>query len=212
MQPHTDTPFPLPNVSEVTCMDPSRPSLVVEKVCKTVRLICFLVQNGVSKSKVMHDVHFMIKRGKNLGKTLNNAVVRHHEALTCRSRDAHMSFVSPMEYQFSCSGSPPRLSYVGRRKGASSPYTRRQHCHALHYSRETPAHRIVGLCRGDEDTLVGSGLRRYSMGGRVKITGPASMLSDDVVEEEYRVDEAAEEFIDRFYRELRLQKWLDHCC
>ncbi|XP_028777819.1 uncharacterized protein LOC114734358 [Neltuma alba] len=212
MKPHSDTPFSLPDVSDVTCMDPGRPSLVVEKLCKTVRLIGFLVQNGVSKSKVMHDVHFMMKRGKNLGKTLNNAVVRHHEALTCRSRDAHLSFISPMEYQFSCSGSPPRLSYAGRRKGGSPPYTRRQHHHALHYSRETPVHKIAGLCRGDEDTLVASALGNYSTKGRAKITGPSSMLSDDVVEEEYRVDEAAEEFIERFYRELRLQKWLDHCC
>ncbi|MCI69889.1 hypothetical protein A2U01_0091152, partial [Trifolium medium] len=30
------------------------------------------------------------------------------------------------------------------------------------------------------------------------------------MEEEFHVDKAAEEFIDRFYRELRLQKWLDH--
>ncbi|KAK4276980.1 hypothetical protein QN277_015058 [Acacia crassicarpa] len=207
MKPHNSN---LPNnVSDVTCMDPSRPSLVVEKLCKTVRLICFLLQNGVSKSKVKHDMHFVMKRGKDLGKTLNNAVVRHHEALTCRSRDSHMSFVSPMDYQFSCSGSPPRLSYVGRRKGVSPLYTtRRQHHHALQYAHVTPVHRIAGLCRGDEDTLVGN----YSR-GRVKITEPTSMLSDDVVvEQEYRVDEAAEEFIERFYRDLRLQKWLDHCC
>ncbi|KAF7830104.1 DUF761 domain protein [Senna tora] len=176
-------------------MDPGRPAAVVEKLWKTVRLIRFLLQNGVSKSKVMNDVQLMMKRGKHLGKTLNNAMVRHHEALTCRSRDAHVSFVSPLEYQFSCSGSPPRLSYS-------------QH-HALHYSCRD--HRMVGLCRGNEETLV---MGHYPMRGRVKITGPASLLSDDVVEQEYRlgVDEAAEEFIERFYRDLRLQKWLDHCC
>lgn len=213
MKPHSHTQFSLPDVTDVTCMDPnSRPPLVVEKLCKTVRLICFLVQNSVSKSKVIHDVHLVMKRGKDLGKTLNNAMVRHHEALTCRSRDSHMSFVSPMEYQFSCSSSPPRPSYVGRRKSMSPPYTRRQHHHALAYPRETPVHRIVGLCRGHDDALVGPGLGHCPIGKRVKITGHDSLLSDDVVEKEYRVDQAAEEFIERFYRELRLQKWLDHYC
>lgn len=215
MKPHSDNPLSLPNVSDVTCMDPSRPSLVVEKLCKTVRLICFLVHNGVSKSKVMHDVNFVMKRGKNLGKTLNNAVVRHHEALTCRSRDSQLSYVSPLEYQFSCSGSPPRLSHHGggRRKGGSPIYTRRQNHHALQYSRVPQGHRISGLCRGDEDAVVGSGVGGCTTKARVKITGPTSMLNDDVlVEREYRVDEAAEEFIERFYRDLRLQKWLDHCC
>lgn len=219
---HTDSAFcdlRIPNVSDVTCMDPGgiRTPMVVEKLCKTVRLICFLVQNGVSKSKVMQDVHVMMKRGtKHLGKSLNNAMLRHHEALTCRSRDSHMSFVSPIEYQFSCNGSPPRLSYTtsaGRRKNASPPYTRRHQHHAL-----LP----YGLCRGNhvETTkLVGSGLghgyyHNMGLGNRVKITDPASMLSDcdDVVGLEYRVDQAAQEFIDRFHRDLRLQKWLDLYC
>ncbi|XP_061369601.1 uncharacterized protein LOC133312430 [Gastrolobium bilobum] len=178
-------------------MDPSHPPMVAEKVCKTVRLIGFLIQNGVSKSKIMHDVQDVMKRGKNIGKALNDVVVRHHEALTCRSRDSHMSFVSPMEYQFSCSSSPPRHSHANRRKlSPATPHARRHD-------------KAVRLCRGtDNDALAGHycPIRR-----RVNITASAaSMLRE--TEKDFHVDEAAEEFIDKFYRELRLQKWLDHYC
>ena len=192
--------FPLPqHVADITCMDPNRPPLVAEKVFKTVRFIGFFIQNGVSKSKVVvHDMQDVMKRGKNIGKALNDVVARHHQALTCRPRDAHVAFVSPLEYQFSCSGSPPRLSsHAGRRNlSQASPAVRR-----------SPAHRAVRMCRGGDGGADGTIHRR------VKITGSAaSMFNVDRAEKDFHVDEAAEEFIARFYRDLRLQKWLDHYC
>ncbi|KHN10183.1 hypothetical protein glysoja_017787 [Glycine soja] len=188
MKQSRDTHFPLPqHVTDITCMDPNRPPLVAEKVFKTVRFIGFFLQNGVSKSKVFHDVQDVMKRGKNIGKALNDIVARHHQALTCRPRDAHVAFVSPLEYQFSCSGSPPRLSsHAGRRNlSQASPAVRR-----------SPAHRAVRMCRER----------------RVKITDSVASMFNDTAEKDFHVDEAAEEFIARFYRDLRLQKWLDHYC
>jgi hypothetical protein len=160
----------------------NQPTVVIEKVTKTVRLIGFLIQNGVSKSnRVMQDMQEVMKRGKNIGKALNNVMVKHHEALTCRPRDADMYFVSPLEYQFSCSSSPPRLSRaVSSRRKLLSP--------AKEHGRRQPK-----LCRRD----INEGRR-------------AKMTTVEIEEEEFHVDKAAEEFIDKFYRELRLQKWLDH--
>ncbi|GAU14250.1 hypothetical protein TSUD_308100 [Trifolium subterraneum] len=172
----------LPNnvtVTDITCME-NQPTVMIEKVTKTVRLIGFLIQNGVSKSnRVMQDIQEVMKRGKTIGKTLNNVMVKHHEALTCRPRDADMYFVSPLEYQFSCSSSPPRLSRaVSSRRKLLSP------------AKENGRRRKqVKVC---------------NEGRRVKIT------TVEIEEKEFHVDKAAEEFIDRFYRELRLQKWLDH--
>jgi len=182
MKLHTETEWScLPNnVTDITCMD-NQPTVVIEKVSKTVRLLGFMLQNGVSKSnRVMQDVQEMMKRGKNIGKTLNNVIVKHHEALTCRPRDADMYFISPLEYQFSCSSSPPRLS----RGGASS--SRRK----LLSPAKEEGRRQMKVCRGSSNE------RR-----RVR---------EIEKEKEFHVDQAAEEFIDRFYRELRLQKWLDH--
>lgn len=175
MKLHKATRLSLPNVAVVDDVTCSPPPVMAEKVIKTMR---YLIQNG--KSKMMQD---MQKRGKSIGKALNNAVVRHHEALTCRPRDAEMYFVSPLEYQFSCNGSPPRLidSSRSRRSRLLSP--------ASEHGRK-----VMRICRGDDEVLVGR---------RVKVA---------VAEKEFQVDEAAEEFIERFYRDLRLQKWLDHCC
>ncbi|CAL5205244.1 unnamed protein product [Lathyrus oleraceus] len=185
MKLDTETEWCLPNnVVDITCMD-NQSTVVAEKVNKTVRLIGFLIQNGVSKSnRVMHDMHEMMKRGKNIGKALNTVMVKHHEALSCRPRDADMYFVSPLEYQFSCSGSPPRLS-----RGASS---RRK----LLSPAKEDSRRGMKVC-GE------TGIERR----RVKVT---TVSRETEKEKEFHVDQAAEEFIDRFYRELRLQKWLDH--
>ncbi|XP_045799413.1 uncharacterized protein LOC123893679 [Trifolium pratense] len=171
------------NVTDITCME-NQPTVMIEKVTKTVRLISFLIQNGVSKSnRVMQDIQQVMKRGKTIGKTLNNVMVKHHEALTCRPRDADMYFVSPLEYQFSCSSSPPpRLSRaVSSRRKLLSP------------AKEHGRRREVKVCCGNGNE-----------GRRVKMT------TVEMEEKEFHVDKAAEEFIDRFYRELRLQKWLDH--
>jgi hypothetical protein len=183
MKQDTETELCLPNinVTDITCME-NQPTVVIEKVTKTVRLIGFLIQNGVSKSnRVMQDMQEVMKRGKNIGKALNNVMVKHHEALTCRPRDADMYFVSPLEYQFSCSSSPPRLSRaVSSRRKLLSP--------GKEHGRRQPK-----LCR-----------RNINEGRRAKMT------TVEIEEEEFHVDKAAEEFIDKFYRELRLQKWLDH--
>ncbi|KAK7282967.1 hypothetical protein RIF29_12121 [Crotalaria pallida] len=205
MKPHKENKhFLLPNVADIACMDQTQPPMVAEKVCKTVRLLGFLIQNGVSKSKVINDMQDVMKRGKNIGKALNNVVARQHEALTCRSRDAHMSFVSPLEYQFSCSGSPPRPSRAQR----LSPANAAVHTRRLLNGRDSPrAHRVVGICGGNSnDTLV----EHYRpVGRRVNITGSAASLLRET-EKEFHVDEEAEKFIEKFHRELRLQKWLDH--
>jgi hypothetical protein len=186
MKQDTETELCLPNnVTDITCME-NQPTVVIEKVTKTVCLIGFLIQNGVSKSnRVMQDMQEVMKRGKNIGKTLNNVMVKHHEALTCRPRDAaDMYFVSPLEYQFSCSSSPPRLSRaVSSRRKLLSPG--KEH-----------GRRQLKLCRGPH--------------GDVNERRRVKMTTVEIEEKEFHVDKAAEEFIDKFYRELRLQKWLDH--
>ncbi|KAJ6354485.1 hypothetical protein OIU77_005152, partial [Salix suchowensis] len=68
-------------------------------------------KKGVLKSKVMLDLHFLMKRGKILGKALNEIIVQQHNTLSCISQDVHMSFISPREYEFSCSGSPAYKFY-----------------------------------------------------------------------------------------------------
>ncbi|KAF2302007.1 hypothetical protein GH714_031276 [Hevea brasiliensis] len=111
-------------------MEPS-PTLMAKKISNIIRVAFFMIQKGVSKSKFVLDLHLLMKRGKIIGKALNDLMLEHQTALRlscrshdmhisfvspataagCRPHDMHMSFVSPREYEFSCSNSPSNRPY-----------------------------------------------------------------------------------------------------
>ena len=179
-------------------MEPS-PPYIAKKLSNLARQSFFMIRKGFSKSKlVLDDLQFLMKRGKIMGKALNELMVTNQASLSCRSRDVHLSFVSPMEYEFSCSTSPtyqPYIPFHASKRKPRYPYTRSR-------MRDGMVFGAMG-CRdaGDyESPLV------VPKGRRVQIRESPFVLKDD--DEDYSVDEAAEEFIQRFYNQLRLQKWL----
>ncbi|KAE8735240.1 putative Polyketide cyclase/dehydrase and lipid transport superfamily protein [Hibiscus syriacus] len=137
-----------------------------------------MIRKGFSKGKlVLDDLHFLMQRGKVVGKeALNEA------SLSCRSRNVHLSFVSPMEYEFSCRTSPSHQPYAPPASDAGDY--------------ESPLPKALAMPKG----------RR---GKKISRESPLVVLKDRQDDGEYRVDEAAEEFIQSFYTQLRLQKWLD---
>ncbi|KAF4390028.1 uncharacterized protein LOC115703935 [Cannabis sativa] len=94
-------------------------SVVAKKLWNIVRVVFIMMRKGLSKSKIMVEFHMLMKRGKLAGKALAHNFILNHGAFTsssassigggggfgCRSSDA-VSFVSPREYEFSCSNSP----------------------------------------------------------------------------------------------------------
>ncbi|GMI97972.1 hypothetical protein like AT4G32860 [Hibiscus trionum] len=182
-------------------MEPN-PPFITKKLSDLARLSFFMVRKGFSKGKlVLDDLQFLMKRGKVVGKALNEA------SLSCRSRDVDLSFVSPMEYEFSCRTSPSHRAYVPlhRRKQKSGRYR--------YYATPSRTRDGVGfgVCRdaGDYDSPLPKALV-IPKGRRDKKISRESplVLKDRRDDDEYRVDEAAEEFIQSFYTQLRLQKWL----
>ncbi|KAL5558643.1 hypothetical protein UlMin_034854 [Ulmus minor] len=168
------------------------PPLIAKKLTNMARLFFFMLQKSVSKKKLIPDFTLLMQRGKILGKSFNDLMLRHNTALGCSSHDVQMSFVSPRDYEFSCSSSPPpkRKSYnvpschVSRRKGHY--YKSQNHHH----------HRAANVSRG-----------RVAAFEVDEVQTTTSTLSFRDVNEGYcQVDIAAEEFIERFYRELMLQK------
>ncbi|KAK5825072.1 uncharacterized protein LOC108484841 [Gossypium arboreum] len=180
-------------------MEPS-PPFITKKLSNLARLSVFMIRKGFSKGKlVLDDLQFLMKRGKIVGKALNEA------SLSCRSRDVHLSFVSPMEYEFSCRTSPSHQPYVpfnGRKRKAAARYR--------YYAGRPRGGDGVVLgamgCRDSGDYVSPKPLK----GRRVHISRelPLVLKDHEDDEDEYRVDEAAEEFIQSFYTQLRLQKWL----
>lgn len=83
-----------------------RPSVVAKKLWNIVRIVLIMMRKGLAKSKIMGEFHLLLKRGKLAGKAMaENFILHHYSAFSCRSNDA-VSFISPREYEFSCSNSP----------------------------------------------------------------------------------------------------------
>ncbi|KAA8534919.1 hypothetical protein F0562_029865 [Nyssa sinensis] len=108
-------------------MEPS-PQVIAKKLGNIARIVFYMLRRSISKSKLMVDLHMMVKRGKIAGKAITNYLILHHHhysAFTCRSNDVHLSFVSPREYEFSCSNSPVYPSY--HTKGRHHHHRRHHH-------------------------------------------------------------------------------------
>ncbi|KAJ6674162.1 AVR9/CF-9 RAPIDLY ELICITED PROTEIN-RELATED [Salix viminalis] len=193
------------------------PPWTAKKVCHMVRLIFLMIQKGMLKSKVMLDLHFLMKRGKILGKALNEIIVQQHDTLSCISQDVHMSFISPREYEFSCSGSPAYKFYSHKH-----PYYRAKRRNLLDHYKHARFHApsqdgdhdlVSSACGGDvvveASPLVGSA-RWFGTWSplvrQVRITDSPFTMRD--ADEDCHVDKEAEQFIEMFYKQLRLQKWM----
>lgn len=166
--------------------------MIAKKLRNMVRTVFFTVQKGMFNSK---------KRGNILGKAFNELMLEHHSnfschlphapnsfvsPISCRPSDVDLAFVSPREYEFSCSSrSPTYRPYKCRRK---TSHSRSKH-QARHF--HAPPYVWADDGGGGDGTspLVALQLREFGGG-------------------DYMVDMEAEKFIQKFYRDLRLQKWM----
>ncbi|XVE97594.1 hypothetical protein REPUB_Repub03eG0032900 [Reevesia pubescens] len=182
-------------------MEPS-PPFIAKKLSNLARLSFFMLRKGFSKSKlVLDDLQFLMKRGKFMGKALNELImVTNHASMSCKSRDVHMSFVSPMEYEFSCTTSPTHQPYI--------PFHASKRKHRYPYTRSRNRDGMVFGAMGCKDAGDYESPLVVPKGRRVHIRNESPLVLNDHEDEEFRVDEAAEEFIQSFYKQLRLQKWL----
>ncbi|XP_042511741.1 uncharacterized protein LOC122086885 [Macadamia integrifolia] len=204
-------------------MEPSPPATVAKKLWNIVRIVFFMVRKGISKRKLMMDLHLMVKRGKIAGKAIGNLLSHHHSNFTCRSFDADLSFVSPREYEFSCSNSPAYPFYSSS-SSSQFPFhvSKRKHSHCRYFSSLYPTatadddlttvdgvKRMLEMLNVQETTEASPipssfpGFGRSPMGRQLKITDSPFPLRD--ADEDTHVDKAAEEFIKKFYKDLRRQ-------
>ncbi|KAJ0030405.1 hypothetical protein Pint_13259 [Pistacia integerrima] len=190
-------------------MEPS-PPVVAKKLWRVVRIVFFMIKAGISKSKIMLDLHLMLKRGNKLaGKAIGNLIFHHTSSFSCRSNDA-LSFVSPKEYEFSCSNSPAFYPFY--------THKRKHHHHSLHhlaksyrYDDVTTVHAVQKVLEmlNNEAAVEASplttlpGFGRSPMVRQLRITDSPFPLKD---EGDSQVDKAAEEFIKKFYKDLKSQK------
>ncbi|GMP34960.1 hypothetical protein CsSME_00007610 [Camellia sinensis var. sinensis] len=199
-----------------------------------VRVLYFMVRKGISKRKLMVDLNMMMKRGKIAGKAIHNLMFHHnHHSSTfnCQSHDRHLSFSAPREYEFSCSNSPAAFPFNLSKQRKHHKHSHFFPCahapptdddimtvdavkKALEMmNSEAGSSVLPGFLQSpmmvhdmlyselSSPALPGFGLS--PMVRQLRITDSPFPLRD--VDRDSHVDEAAGEFIAKFYNDLRKQ-------
>ncbi|XP_042492471.1 uncharacterized protein LOC122072026 [Macadamia integrifolia] len=211
-------------------MEPNSPAEVTKKLWNHVRIVFFMLRKGVSKRKLTTDLHLMMKRGKIAGKAIGNLMFHHHHHhhhsnSICQSHDANLSFVAPSDYEFSCSNSPAYPPSFPSSSSSSSSFfpfhvskrkTSQNHFSCMHPTVKDDDITAVNAVQkmlemlNDHDITEASpipspffGFGKSPMVRQLRITDSPFPLTNS--EENSYVDKAAEEFIQKFYNNLRLQ-------
>ncbi|KAL3535697.1 hypothetical protein ACH5RR_004158 [Cinchona calisaya] len=188
-------------------IEPSSPTLVAKKLWNIMRIVFYMVKKGITKSKLLLDLHMTFKRGKLAGKAISNLMLNLQEdytnSLACRSSsatDVRMSIIRRREYEFSCSNSPAYPSFLFSSK--------RKHQH--HYKpRDVYVVQKVFEILNNYDKVEASpmvlpGFGQSPMVRQLRVTDSPFPLKD--YEENPQVDKDAEEFIKKFYKDLKQQR------
>ncbi|CAK9153136.1 unnamed protein product [Ilex paraguariensis] len=178
------------------------PPVIAKKLLSIVKIVFYMLRKGISKSKMLTDLHMMLKRSKIFGKAIGNLMVNYdYSALTCRSTDSGMSFISPRlrEYEFSCSNSPAFPSF----------YPKRKHHFRQNVEDINVVHKVFDLLNNYEmveaSPLTLPGFGPSPAVRQLRITDSPFPLKD-TEGDNTQVDMAAEEFIKKFYKVLRQEK------
>lgn len=188
-------------------------------IAKRIWSIVFMLRKGISKRKLLVELNMMMKRGKIASKALGNLMFHsHHFSGSTSSRRGsgnhdhpNLSFAAQREYEFSCSNTPaypfPSLTKC------------RHQAHNFFACAHAPAtldddvaganalKAVMEMLNNDVAHVDASpalpGFGRSPMVRQLRITDSPFPLRN--VDEDTHVDEAAEEFIKRFYKDLRSQ-------
>uniref|UniRef100_A0A5B7AWL9 Avr9/Cf-9 rapidly elicited protein 146 n=1 Tax=Davidia involucrata TaxID=16924 RepID=A0A5B7AWL9_DAVIN len=193
-------------------MEPNLP-VVARKLWSIVRVMFFMLRKGISRRKLMLDLNMMMKRGKIAGKAIHNLMFHHHHnwystsSSNRRSHDGHLSFTAggpPHEYEFSCSNSPAFPFHLTKRSN---------HSHFFSCAHAPPTDddivtvnavkKVLEMLNSEAASPALPGFGRSPMVRQLRITDSPFPLRD--VDGDSRVDQAAEEFIMKFYNDLREQ-------
>uniref|UniRef100_A0A2N9FQ26 Avr9/Cf-9 rapidly elicited protein 146 n=1 Tax=Fagus sylvatica TaxID=28930 RepID=A0A2N9FQ26_FAGSY len=198
-------------------MEPNVPPVIAKRIWSIVRVAFFMLRKGISKRKLMLDLNMMMKRGKVAGKAISNLMFHHHHH---HDPDHHVSFSAPREYEFSCSNTPNYSFHINKRRHHNHNHNTHHHsnffacAHAPSILDDDVAtvkafNEVVLEMMNNEGMVEASpalpGFGRSPMVRQLRITDSPFPLRD-IDEDSVHVDKAAEEFIERFYKELRQQK------
>ncbi|MCL7042451.1 hypothetical protein MKW94_015230 [Papaver nudicaule] len=173
-----------------------------------------MIRKGISKnnkSLMLHLHNIMSKRSKITSKVVANLMMFHHPNHSAQVSSSKI----PRHYEFSCSNSPAAHStnqnkhkkHRGNFSFAEEDITT---VNAVHKLLEMLDNEVMtengGSSTMPSPYLPGLGFGQSPMVRQLRVTDSPFPLKDNIVDEsECHVDEDAEEFIERFYAQLRSQ-------
>ncbi|XP_054779554.1 uncharacterized protein LOC129287428 [Prosopis cineraria] len=189
--------------------------LISKRLCSIVRVFFFMLRKGFAKRKLVMGLNLMLKRpGKLASKAIANFISHHHHHGSSAD-DAPLQFSTAREYEFSCSNTP-NYSFFSKRRHA-------RHLFACAHAPLTLDDDVVVVNNAlkkalemlDDDkykdaveaspALPGFGRTPTATARQLRVTDSRFPVQDGDNDRDDQVDEAAEEFIKRFYKELRKQ-------
>ncbi|KAL9224529.1 hypothetical protein vseg_000554 [Gypsophila vaccaria] len=212
--------------------------IITKKVWSIFRIMLAMVRKGISKSKLIVDLNLLLKKGNDLAGRAIHGLIIQHNALICKPNYVNNHFRSLNEYEFSCSNSPelgPFQVIMDHQKKASwlKPNHRRykynledpttvaavQRVLEMLNSNEGPTSSPMGILngKGQHSSLPGFGCEKSPITRQLRITDSPFPIKDDKgneeeFEEDVKVNKAADDFIKRFYKNLKMQKSLESPC
>ena len=187
--------------------------VIAKRLWNVLRVSFFMVRKGlISKRKFIMDMNLMMKRGKLLRKSLSNLMSHHHH-----SKNVARAGFGIQEYEFSCSNSPnPVFFHVPKRKHhyfpcinppevieEEEPLPEPQEPKAVVLVPKTPEYTFNFRFDHASDFAPGEKHSPLLSPFSVRVSNYSS--EDENEGGNGQVDHEAEEFIRRFYEQLRVQ-------
>ncbi|GMI77985.1 hypothetical protein like AT1G52140 [Hibiscus trionum] len=200
--------------------------VISKRVWSIVRAVLFMMRKGfLSKKKLMVDLNMALKRGKIASaKAIGNLMFHHHKdhrQVSPSSFTAVSKAAAVQEYEFSCSNTPNYIFPFNHKKknGTNSNNYYHQLFACVH---APPTHDDDNLAtmnavkvvleminNNDMETAVAAspmlpGFGQTPLVRQLRVTDSPFPLRDADEDNSY-VDKAAEDFINRFYKDLKQQ-------
>ncbi|KAA0048548.1 uncharacterized protein E5676_scaffold600G001870 [Cucumis melo var. makuwa] len=203
-----------------------------------VTLILMARKGLISKRRFIMDMNLMVKRGKVFRKSVTNYFMFHHHHNHSSHRDMTCGGFGIQDYEFSCSNTPINsvFSHMSKRSTKYQTYfpcinlpvemeTRRQQqdddeeeeeeeedsyqeAKADSYLLMTPENTLNNHLQYNGCSFALSPAMEAVSPFNVRISNYSSEEENEISSESGQVDNQAEEFIRRFYEQLKMQKRL----
>ncbi|KAE8705161.1 Casein kinase I protein isoform 1 [Hibiscus syriacus] len=192
--------------------------VITERVWSIVRAVLFMMRKGyLSKKKFMLDLNMVLKRGKI---AIGNLMFHHRRQVSSSSFTAVSKEEAIQEYEFSCSNTPKHIFPFNLKKKKNNSVNNYYHqffaCVHAPPTHEDDNLATMNAVKAVLDMLNNNdsynntaspmlpGFGQTPLARQLRITDSPFPLRDGDEDNSY-VDKAAEDFINRFYKDLKQQ-------